>query len=482
MDKWLKELNTFTEESRSTAEGTRKQHTLTVLDVLKDVQTKRDSVNDLKNELERRIQELVQSKEAWDQDQNSRKTRLRELDVILRREEDDFLQASVSHQSLSAEVEELREEMQQKQQVQKEEIAELTSGQERLNTKINKIEETISDMKREDAEWKKKYAEDMKKGEIVNQPTAQPEGDKLTGAFLSGNITTRRGTDNGTNAAPGTELPSNRSQGVCFEPSRGSPSHATGRDAGRGTDPQAETSTGTPPSSTKTVRRTHLSMNADPKTTTPLNGTQGGYSSGMNHRTGTTTRAAYSNSTVGLNPDSGAEMGPGTKAPSKSGRGRPRKVANASRSRPDASLGETVTRKRKSTTEEESRGSSMKRSKGVMVIDDDDDEPLPWLIEDVREEGFEAGPVPAEIWDRVREQMKFLDNSGRQWMTAAAQDGSPTCAAAYCRKSTRPAGWNDEEPDLHTCKSCRRHKDVCVAVQNGRMDVLCIQDGVYTER
>ena len=177
------------------------------------------------------------------------------------------------------------------------------------------------------------------------------------------------------------------------------------------------------------------------------------------------------------------EGGPRTQAPSKPKRGRPRKVADASQSRPDANLGEpTIARKRKATTQQQPPRLTTKRRKVVIEISDDDDEPLlPWAIEDVRGEDFEADPIPAIIWEKVREQMESFDNSGRPWMAATAQNGAPTCAAAYCRKNTRPAEWKEEDSELHTCKRCRKEKAVCVAIQYGRMNILCIRDGVYIE-
>ena len=193
-------------------------------------------------------------------------------------------------------------------------------------------------------------------------------------------------------------------------------------------------------------------------------------------------RGDHSSRATGRHPDSGVDA----MAKVQSRRGRPRKAVNASQSeRHERDTGKAVGRKRMLTVADETQESTagervVKRRKGVNDIPEDDvDERLPWSIEEVSQAGFEAAPVPREIWDEIRAQMQLWDKRP-DWRNGSAQSGKPTCAAMFSKQKGRPAEWS-EQSELQTCKTCRKQKLVCIAVQEGRMDVLCIRDGVYVE-
>lgn len=107
--------------------------------------------------------------------------------------------------------------------------------------------------------------------------------------------------------------------------------------------------------------------------------------------------------------------------------------------------------------------------------------PLPWTIEKVRKPGFKDNSVPVEIWTKVLEQMDGYDKRNPRWRTASGLFGDPTCARRSSCNAPRPEEWTAQGAERRTCRRCRKKKDVCVAIQDGRMDILTIRDGVYIE-
>ncbi|KAL8824361.1 MAG: hypothetical protein Q9191_005108 [Dirinaria sp. TL-2023a] len=93
---------------------------------------------------------------------------------------------------------------------------------------------------------------------------------------------------------------------------------------------------------------------------------------------------------------------------------------------------------------------------------------LRWTIEEVREPGFTADPIPAQFWAIVRQQLEQWDTRDSKRLFRSQ---NRVCAETYLQH--RSTDWDEE----HTCRRCRAAGRVCVAIQRERMDILPLRDG-----
>lgn len=95
-----------------------------------------------------------------------------------------------------------------------------------------------------------------------------------------------------------------------------------------------------------------------------------------------------------------------------------------------------------------------------------------WAIEDVRNPGFTADPIPTSILRKLRQQMQVWDTRRSDWVEGVTS-GAPKCADSLRRRSK--SDWLSD--DKHACRNCVENNLVCVAVTKGFIKLLPIQRG-----
>lgn len=91
-----------------------------------------------------------------------------------------------------------------------------------------------------------------------------------------------------------------------------------------------------------------------------------------------------------------------------------------------------------------------------------------WKVSDVRHANFRADPVPKEVLDTLRRQIRQWDDKLPSWEDKIFYDGGYKCSDRLARQK----GTDWVKGDQYACKNCTTAKAVCVGLNNREIKIL----------